>query len=104
MQRMTVTPENAYRIMRETASFDVRHRLAEMRVPTMVVHCRDDAAVPFSAGQAIAATIPGAQMVPLEGRNHILATKDTAWPRFVSEIGAFIARHAEAPSREPAGP
>jgi pimeloyl-ACP methyl ester carboxylesterase len=37
--------------------------LPRVTVPTRVVHCRDDAFVPYEAGLAIAKRIPGARFV-----------------------------------------
>jgi hypothetical protein len=39
----------------------------------------------------LAAGIPGARFVTLEGRNHLLLDHEPAWPRFISEIRAFLA-------------
>jgi hypothetical protein len=39
--------------------------LAQVRVPTLVMHSRDDARVPFDQGRRLAAAIPGARFVPL---------------------------------------
>ena len=42
----------------------------QLRVPGLVLHDRDDRAVPFSHGVAIAAAWPGARFVPLSGVGH----------------------------------
>ena len=57
----------------------------------MVLNARDDAMVPFEEGRALAAMIPGARFVPLEGRNHILLRDEPAWNAFVAEYRAFLA-------------
>ena len=44
--------------------------LSAIRVPTIVVHGDADLVVPIDAGRAIAATIPGAQLVELPGACH----------------------------------
>lgn len=44
--------------------------LAEVRVPTLVIHGTEDAIVPLSVGEHMAATIPGASLVKLEGAGH----------------------------------
>lgn len=46
---------------------DVRDHAARVRVPTLVLHRRDDPAVPFAGGRALAALLPDAQFVPLLG-------------------------------------
>ena len=59
------------------------------RVPTLVLHCRDDAAVAFEEG-ADGAGIPGAQLVELDGSNHLILESDPAWGRFMVEIREFL--------------
>jgi hypothetical protein len=38
----------------------------------------------------MAAGIPGARFVALEGRNHLILETDPGWSRFVAEISAFL--------------
>jgi pimeloyl-ACP methyl ester carboxylesterase len=45
-------------------------RLAEIRVPTLVIHGTDDPLLPYPHGQALAAGIPGARLLTLEGVGH----------------------------------
>ena len=52
--------------------------LANVAVPTLVIHRRGDAIVPFELGREIAAGIPGARFLPLDGRNHALLAKSDA--------------------------
>jgi pimeloyl-ACP methyl ester carboxylesterase len=47
-----------------------REALAALRMPTLVPHGDEDALVPFASGEEIAATIPGARLVRLEGAGH----------------------------------
>jgi MFS family permease len=70
--------------------FDVEDLLAQVRVPTLVMHIRSDAVQPFEEGRKLAAKIPGARFVPLEGRNHLPLSHDPAWERFLSELNAFL--------------
>ena len=44
--------------------------LGDIRVPTLVLHGTADPFFPFPHGQALAAEIPGATLVPLEGMGH----------------------------------
>jgi pimeloyl-ACP methyl ester carboxylesterase len=90
LQRMTTSPENAVRILRTTGNVDVTDLLARIRTPTLVLHCRDDARVPFEEGRIMAASIPGARFVALEGRNHMILEGDPARGRFLDEIKGFL--------------
>ena len=43
----------------------------------------------FEQGRRLAALIPGARFVPLEGRNHVPFENEPAWATFVKEVRAF---------------
>jgi pimeloyl-ACP methyl ester carboxylesterase len=60
-------------------------------VPTLVMHARDEAVVPFDQGRRLAAGIPGARFVPLASRNHLILEDEPAFPRFLEEMRAFLA-------------
>ena len=90
LQRRTASPENAVRIRLAQDHIDVSELLPQIKVPTLVLHCRDEGGVPFEEGRRMAAAIPGARFVALEGRNHLILDTDPGWSRFVTEIGAFL--------------
>lgn len=90
LQRITTSPENALRIMRATGDVDISDLLPQVRVPTLVLHCRNDAAVVFDDGRRLAAGIPGAKFVALESRNHLVLESEPAWEKLIGEIKAFL--------------
>ena len=90
LQRMTTSPENAVRVFQAIANIDVVDLLSQVRVPTLVLHCRYDACVPFELGRRMAAGIPGARFVPLEGNNHVILESDPCRGRFLDEVRNFI--------------
>jgi pimeloyl-ACP methyl ester carboxylesterase len=90
LQRRTTSADNAARILRSVNHFDVDDLLARVAVPTLVLHCRGDSAQPFEEGRRLAAGIPGARFVALEGRNHLLLESDPAWSRLLEEVEAFL--------------
>jgi pimeloyl-ACP methyl ester carboxylesterase/DNA-binding CsgD family transcriptional regulator len=90
LQRVSCTAENAIRLRRAWADLDVRHLLGQVTVPTLVMHARDDAVVPFEQGRLLAGGIPNAEFVPLESRNHLLLADEPAWERFSAELRAFF--------------
>ncbi|MFQ5974363.1 MAG: alpha/beta fold hydrolase [Alphaproteobacteria bacterium] len=90
LQRISTSPENAARLLQAFQHIDVSHLLSEIATPTLVLHCRDDAAVPFQEGRRMAAMIPGARFVALEGRNHLILKDEPAWPRFLEEVRKFL--------------
>lgn len=90
LMKRTTRPEVAARIMESFGTIDVSERLAQVRAPTLIIHARGDGRVPFEQGRMLAAGIPGAQFVALEGRNHILLEDEPAWARFRAVIGEFL--------------
>jgi DNA-binding CsgD family transcriptional regulator len=92
--RITVTAEMAARILEFRIDIDVSGLLPQLTVPTLVLHARGDEAVPPSQGRFLAARIPGATLVELDSRNHILLEGEPAWTRFKEEMLAFTGRSA----------
>lgn len=90
-QRQTTSPKNAARFQDAFGHIDVRHRLAEVKAPTIVLHSKYDQRIPLDMGRALASGIPDAQFVPLESRNHILLDREPAWRTCVDAIGQFLA-------------
>jgi pimeloyl-ACP methyl ester carboxylesterase/DNA-binding CsgD family transcriptional regulator len=91
LQRMSTSPETAARIWRARAELDVTEQARRVRAPTLVLHARDDTAVPFAEGRLVAGLVPGARFVPLAGCNHVLLADEPAWPAFVTEVDDFLA-------------
>jgi pimeloyl-ACP methyl ester carboxylesterase len=90
LQRVSASPENAVRTMIVSANIDVRESLPQLSVPTLVLHSREDIQIPFEWGRQMAALIPGARLVPLDSKNHILQENESAWPVFLSEVRRFL--------------
>src|SRR5205085_1583689 len=70
LERLSASPSAAIALARMNAQIDVRKVLGTIRVPTLVMHRRDDPRVKFSGGQYIAERIKGAKFVELAGRDH----------------------------------
>ena len=91
LQRITVSGEMAARIYEAAGETDVTALLPRVSVPTLVLHARDDARVPFEAGRRMAAGIPGARFVALPGRNHLFLETEPAFGQFLEQTRAFLA-------------
>ena len=91
MQRQSASPGNAVRLQEVLGDLNVRHLLAKVRTPTLILHSRGDEAVPFAQGELMAAEIPEARFVPLDGNNHILLDTEPAWQTFTAAVRAFLA-------------
>lgn len=90
LQRMTTSPENAARIREALDDLDVSGQLGDVRVPTLVLHCREDAVQPFEEGRRMAAGIPGSRFVALDSRNHMILEHEPARVRLLDEITRFL--------------
>jgi class 3 adenylate cyclase/pimeloyl-ACP methyl ester carboxylesterase len=95
-QRISASAADAERNLIANGDTDVTALLSQVRVPTLVMHARHDARVPMEAGRRMAAGIPGARFLVLEGRNHVLLDGEPAFASFVAELKAFIAPKPEA--------
>jgi class 3 adenylate cyclase/pimeloyl-ACP methyl ester carboxylesterase len=91
LQRITISPENAVRLRQVSGDLDVADLLGQVSAPTLVLHCRDDGMSDFNNGRRMAAMIPNARFVPLDGQNHLILEDEPAWPRFMEEVNAFLA-------------
>jgi pimeloyl-ACP methyl ester carboxylesterase/DNA-binding CsgD family transcriptional regulator len=69
-QRAAASPETAAALLEAAYRNDVRAELDRVRAPTFVVHRRGDRAIPYQLGRALAAEIPGATLIPLDGNAH----------------------------------
>ncbi|HEU4538404.1 MAG TPA: alpha/beta fold hydrolase, partial [Polyangiaceae bacterium] len=94
-ERASATPTTLRQLWRMYGSIDVREALGRVRAPTLVMHRAGDRVVPVAASRYIAAHIPGARLVELEGENHF---------PFVGDVDAVVAAVAAALGAEPAAP
>jgi DNA-binding NarL/FixJ family response regulator len=65
--------------------------LAELDLPTLVLHSRGDQMNDFKDSRRLAANIRGARLVTPERNNHIVLEDEPAWPMFLRELTAFLA-------------
>ena len=70
-ERLGASPSASRKLMVMNRDIDVRSVLPTISVPTLVLHRRGDRIVPVGAGRYIAAHIPGARLVELDGEDHL---------------------------------
>jgi pimeloyl-ACP methyl ester carboxylesterase/DNA-binding CsgD family transcriptional regulator len=87
----TTTGEIAATLFEARAVVDIAPLLADVRVPTLVLHGRGDEIVPIVEGRFLATGIPGAEFVELDSRNHVLLEHEGAWARFRDAVLSFAA-------------
>jgi len=90
LQLKSASPESAARLHSAFGNLDVMQLLAEVSTPTLVLHARDDAVVPFEQGREFASGIRNARLVTLDSGNHILLENEPAFSRFLSEVHQFL--------------
>jgi pimeloyl-ACP methyl ester carboxylesterase/DNA-binding CsgD family transcriptional regulator len=98
LQRASCSPENAARLFTEFTTIDVRELAPQVTCPTLVLHARDDARVPYEEGRILAALIPNARFVTLESRNHLLLEGEPALRHYMDEVDGFLGTDVEPAS------
>jgi 3-oxoadipate enol-lactonase len=74
--------------------FDSFERLPTLRVPTLVLHGTEDQLIPVESARRLAARIPGAELVLLEGAGHVSHSEQPAAAD--AAVLDFVRRHADA--------
>ena len=92
--RAAASPSIAVAIHRANYLIDVRDRLHEVRVPTLVLCRRGDPIGPPAAGRYMADKISGSRFVELDGDDHVMWVGDSE--ALCREIEAFVT-HAGRP-------
>jgi pimeloyl-ACP methyl ester carboxylesterase/DNA-binding CsgD family transcriptional regulator len=87
-QREAATAEVAARHLEFVYSVDVAADLPRVEAPTLVLHRRGDRAVPYEAGREVAATVPGARLLTLQGGQHLPWRGDAA--AVTAAVGEFL--------------
>jgi pimeloyl-ACP methyl ester carboxylesterase/DNA-binding CsgD family transcriptional regulator len=91
-QREAATADTAAALLNLVYRLDVRDRLPLIRQPAVVVHRRHDRAVRYRFGREVAAAIPGATFVPLQGSAHF------PW---IGDIDSVVRACRQAPAPQP---
>ena len=87
-ERLGASPSYAGKRLRARYLQDARDRLSAVRVPTLVIHRRDDAWIRVQAGRYLAEHIDGAKYVELPGTDHEFFVGDS--DVIIDEIEEFL--------------
>jgi pimeloyl-ACP methyl ester carboxylesterase len=96
-QRKSASAETAAAMLELIYGMDVSQLLAQIRVPTLVLHRKGDRSIGFEHGRQLAATIANATFVPLEGEAHLPWLGD--WEAVADAALSFL-----VPDHQPAIP
>jgi pimeloyl-ACP methyl ester carboxylesterase/DNA-binding CsgD family transcriptional regulator len=102
LQREAASAQTAADLLAQCYDTDVTDLLGEVAAPTLVLHRRDDRAIPSRAGRELAGRIPGARLVTLPGRSHFPFVGDAA--AVVRAILEFLGAAPATSSPGPAAP
>jgi pimeloyl-ACP methyl ester carboxylesterase/DNA-binding CsgD family transcriptional regulator len=69
-QRRVASAESAAGGLERVYDFDVAAQLGQVQVPSVVLHRREDRAIPFELGRELAAGLPDARFIALDGADH----------------------------------
>jgi pimeloyl-ACP methyl ester carboxylesterase/DNA-binding CsgD family transcriptional regulator len=94
-QRAAASPETSAALLELVYRNDVRTEVEQVRAPTLVVHRRGDRAIPYALGRDLAATIPQATLVPLDGSAHFPWAGD--WPSVARALRPRVVADAAPP-------
>lgn len=89
-QRKTSAPEMAARYFDAIGDIDVTDLLPKVTARTLVMHVCGDAVIPIESGRQLAAGIPTAKFVALQGQNHLLLANESASQKFLEEVELFL--------------
>jgi pimeloyl-ACP methyl ester carboxylesterase/DNA-binding CsgD family transcriptional regulator len=90
LQQASSTGETAARLWRSRSDTDVTETARRVTQPALVLHARDDRAVPYEEGRLLASLLPDARFVTLESENHILQEREPAWEAFLAHVRGFL--------------
>jgi DNA-binding NarL/FixJ family response regulator len=102
LQRMSTSPANAVASRIGRQEVDIVKDVPRIGAPTLVLQAVGDRSTTFDNAVRVSSLVPGARLVPLESRNHILLADEPAWRVFMREVTAFLA--ASAPTGAGRGP
>jgi class 3 adenylate cyclase len=88
LERLAASPSTIKRIFDLIGKFDVRDVLPSIRVPTLVLHRRDDSFIKIEHSRYMAERIPGAQLVELAGGDNMFSIGDSE--ALLGEIEEFL--------------
>jgi pimeloyl-ACP methyl ester carboxylesterase len=90
LEKVSASPAMAEKYLRALVTIDVRSLLPQVKAPTLVLHCRGDRTASINLGRELAAGIPGAKFVPMEGDNHVFLEGEPARKTFFQEVSRFL--------------
>jgi pimeloyl-ACP methyl ester carboxylesterase/DNA-binding SARP family transcriptional activator len=98
-ERVAASTDSLRELIDIISEMDVREVLPTLDVPTLVIHRVGDRRIPIALGRELAATIPGARLLELEGDDHFAYVGDL--DEWMPEVERFVT--GEVRHRPPVG-
>ncbi|NNU45243.1 alpha/beta fold hydrolase [Ramlibacter montanisoli] len=98
-QHLTADAQTAVRCLRAMFSINVKGDATRVRCPALVFHMRGDRLIYFEQGRSLAALVPGARFLPVEGDNHLPLFGDPGWPTVKAALHEFLGSAAVETAR-----
>jgi len=98
MQQASSSGEIAARLWKSRTQTEISDTARRINLRALVVHARDDRAVPYEEGRRLASLLPNARFVTLETDHHILQEGEPAWELFIREVRAFLGDDERTPT------
>jgi pimeloyl-ACP methyl ester carboxylesterase len=70
-ERLGGSPAAVTAVLQMAAETDVSDIVSSIKVPTLVIHCKDDTLIPIECGRFLAQNIPDARFIELPGQDHL---------------------------------
>lgn len=93
-QKASTSAGNAARFLETFSTIDVRHRMADVKAPTLIIHSRDDQRVSLEQAREFAAVIPNASLLTLDSSSHLPISREPAYEVMMDRMKRFIADHS----------
>jgi pimeloyl-ACP methyl ester carboxylesterase len=97
-ERLSASPGAVKSFTVLNSQIDVSSILPAIRVPTLVLHRKDDAQVPIELGRELASCIADAKFIEYPGGDHIITTSDV--DAVLGDIEEFVTGHRETSSSD----
>jgi pimeloyl-ACP methyl ester carboxylesterase len=88
-ERLGASPAAATALMRMNSQIDISDIVPNIRVPTLVIHRKDDAGINVEGGRYLAEHIPGARYIEPPGKDHLPWVGDNAM-EIADDIEEFL--------------
>jgi class 3 adenylate cyclase len=98
MERLSASPGTFRDYMSLNVKIDIQSILPAIRVPTLVLHRRNDAMVPLKRGRELAAEIPNAKLIEYPGDEHAFWIGEI--DAMLGDVGEFVTGHRESSAED----